>query len=76
MVMIESRMPSVPAIIVPVLRLLHPQHDVNLCGFPIMYALVSLPIVYFSDNEKLLCNEIKSNGLVGMVISEPRRHRD
>jgi len=36
MVAIESRIPNVPAIIVPVFKLEHPQHDLNRFGDPIL----------------------------------------
>lgn len=59
-VMIESRIPNVPAIIVPVLRLLQPQHVVNLCGLPILYSLVSL-LVCFYDNDDYCFSILKLN---------------
>lgn len=49
MVAIESRIPSVPAIIVPTLRLLHPQHELNLWGFPILYCR-RLALIHFQDS--------------------------
>jgi hypothetical protein len=68
MVTMLSKMPRVPAMIVPVFRLLHPQHVVNLCGCEL--------ILYFS---LLFCvcdyfpTVMKSNEIVRWEPKRPPR---